>query len=83
MQITIRMPDEHYTQIEKIARQMGLKKSDITRLAIKQFIETNNIPQSAATPYAKTRHLLGSVESGIPDLGQNHRAHLIKKIKKA
>jgi hypothetical protein len=69
--------------IEKIARQMGLKKSDITRLAIRQFIETHNNAQPAATPYAKTRHLLGLVESGIPDLGQNHRAHLIKKLKKA
>lgn len=34
------------------------------------------------TPYHKVRHLIGTVESGISDLGQNHREHLRKKIRK-
>jgi len=29
----------------------------------------------------KAKHLLGVAESGVTDLGQNHRRHLIKKIK--
>ena len=33
--------------------------------------------------YSKAKRLVGIVESGISDLGQNHRAYLRKKIKKA
>ncbi|MDA8138627.1 MAG: hypothetical protein M0036_08230 [Desulfobacteraceae bacterium] len=82
MQITIRMPDHHFEQLERIAAQMGLKKSDITRIAIKKFIEEQTIDKEK-TPFAKARNLLGIVESGIADLGKNHRAHLIRKLKES
>ena len=78
MQLTIRLPDEHVSKIEKIATKMGLKKSDITRMAIKQFIDSYE--ETQPKPYTKVQSLLGAVESGIPDLGQNHRKHLLEKI---
>jgi len=80
MQLTIRMPDEHYDKIEKLAKQMGLKKSDVARMAIKKYINSNELHEEV-TPYEKAEHLLGVVESGISDLGRNHRRHLIDKIK--
>lgn len=81
MQLTIRMPDEQMTRIEYIAKKMGLKKSDITRMALKKFLEEYS--DTTVKPFAKVKHLLGVVESGVPDLGQHHRNHLIKKIKSA
>ena len=81
MQLTIRMPDEQMGRIEHIAKKMGLKKSDVTRIAIKKFIEEYS--DSPVKPFTKVKHLLGVVESGIPDLGQRHRNHLIKKIRDA
>ena len=39
MQLTIRMPDEYGEKIKVLAEKMGLKKSDIARLALKQFVE--------------------------------------------
>ena len=39
MQLTIRMPDNQMGKIEHIAKKMGLKKSDVTRMALKKFIE--------------------------------------------
>jgi hypothetical protein len=80
MQLTIRMPKEQMTMIEYIAKKMELKKSDVTRIALKKFIEEYN--ESTEKPFTKVKHLLGIVESGIPDLGQRHRDYLIKKIKK-
>jgi predicted DNA-binding protein len=80
MQLTIRMPKEQMTMIEYIAKKMELKKSDVTRIALKKFIEEYN--ESTEEPFTKVKHLLGIVESGIPDLGQRHRDYLIKKIKK-
>jgi hypothetical protein len=80
MQLTIRMPDEHYYQIEEIAKQLGLKKSDIARLAIKKFIGENEIKETVS-PYEKAKHLIGVATSGVSDLGQNHRRHVIDRIK--
>ncbi|MBA7525481.1 hypothetical protein ES705_17632 [subsurface metagenome] len=58
---------------------MGLKKSDVTRMAIKKFIEEYG--DNEEKPYANIKHLLGIVESGLPDLGQHHRNYLLKRIK--
>ena len=81
-QITIRMPKEHILKIEEIARKMGLKKSDITRMAIKNYINGHeDTPRNSV--FAKARHLIGVAESGVPDLGQNHRKYLIDRITKS
>ena len=82
MQLTIRMNDEYKGKIEMLAKEMGLKKSDIARLALKRFIE-ENIDNEQASPYQRVKHLLGTAESGIRDLGQRHREYVIEKIRKA
>jgi len=79
-QLTIRMPKEYLIQIDQIAKSTGLKKSDITRMAIKNFIEKHS-DEEELNLYAKSKSLIGIVASGIPDLGQNHRKYLIRKIK--
>lgn len=81
MQLTIRMPDEYREKIEILAEKMGLKKSDVARLALKRFIE-ENMDNEQRRPYEKVKHLLGWAESGMKDLGQRHRDHLIQKIRK-
>ncbi len=50
-------------------------------MAIKKFMEEYS--DSTVKPFARVKHLLGVVESGVPDLGQRHRNHLIKKINDA
>ena len=79
-QLTIRMPEEYFARLDQIAKSSGLKKSDITRMAIRKFIEEYNSEESADL-YSKAKRLIGVVESGISDLGQNHREYFIKKIK--
>ena len=82
MQLTIRMPDEHMSKIEEIANKMGLKKSDVTRMAIRKFLEGYG-QKDEENPFLKVQHLIGIAESGIPDLGQQHRKHLVNKIRAA
>lgn len=79
-QITIRMPEEDISEIERLAKSMGLKKSDITRLAIRKFLDAHRAEKNPSL-YDRAKNLIGVVQSGIPDLGLNHRKHLIKKIK--
>ena len=78
MQLTIRMPDEQMKMIEHIAKKMGLKKSDVSRMAIKKFIDEYG--DSSEKPFDKVKHLLEVVESGVTDLGQRHREYLIQKV---
>ena len=80
MQLTIRVSGEQIVKIEQIANQLGLKKSDVTRMAINKFVEDFHGTESETKPYDRVKHLLGVAQSGITDLGQRHREHLIKKI---
>ncbi len=82
MQLTVRVPNEYSEKIAVLAEIMGLKKSDIARLAIKQFID-ENLNSTRTIPFQKVKHLLGSAESGIKDLGQRHRYYLSKKFERA
>ena len=79
-QITIRMPEKYFSRIEQIAKSSGLKKSDITRMAIRKFLEEYGSDEDADL-YSKAKRVIGVVESGVSDLGQNHRQYFIKKIK--
>ena len=79
-QLTIRMPEEYLHKIEQIAKSSGLKKSDVTRMAIRKFLEDYG-GELETDLYSKAKRLVGVVESGISDLGKHHREHLVKKIK--
>ena len=79
-QLTIRVPEEYLAGIEKIAHSSGLKKSDITRMAIKKYIDEYPL-EKEVRPYGRAKDLLGVVASGVSDLGQNHRNYMIQKIK--
>ena len=81
MQITIRMPDKYGKILEQLSKKTGLRRTDIIRLAMRQFLE-GNPEANDRYPYRVVNHLLGVAESGIPDLGQSHRSHLIEQMKK-
>ena len=82
MQITIRTSDDLMLKIEKIAKEMGLKKSDVTRMALKKFADEHASEKGEQKPYNRVKHLIGVTQSGVMDLGQRHREHLIKKVKR-
>lgn len=81
MQFTVRLPDDYKEKVSAAAKKMGLKKSDIARLALMEFLD-ENIGKDSKTPFEKVKHLLGRASSGIKDLGQEHRRHLLAKMKR-
>jgi len=81
MQITVRMPNAYGNKLDKLSKQMGMRRSDIIRLAMKQFLEETS-EADRRPPYSKVSHLLGIVESEVKDLGQSHRKYLIQKVRK-
>ncbi len=81
MQMTIRLPDDYKERIDIIAAKTGLKKSDIARLALQRFLETFEKEALEERPARRAHDLMGVVNSGIPDLGTNHRKHLTQKMR--
>jgi len=79
-QLSFRISDDDYAGIERVADFMGLNRTDIIRLAIRKFLEANKSENRLNLQNRANNHI-GAVESGIPDLGLNHRKHIINKIK--
>ncbi len=76
-QITLRMPGELAERLERAARRMRRSRSDIMRLAVEQYLET----EGRGRPVDRVRDLIGRVESGIPDLGERHREYLLQRLR--
>ena len=80
-QLTVRLPDDLGDILEDLSRRMRLRRSDVVRMAIRRLAE--EMEEEASTrPFDRVKHLLGSVRSGVPDLGSAHREHLVKKLGK-
>lgn len=80
-QLTVRIPEELKEAITNLAKRYRLKRSDIVRMALERFIEESQI-KNLERPYNAVKDLLGSVSTGVPDLGESHREYLLKKFKK-
>ncbi len=81
MQLTVRISEEYTKKLDSLSKNMGLKRSDVVRLALKRFLDENS-EVNDQLPFEKVRSMLGIAESGIKDLGQRHRHYLIQKIRR-
>lgn len=76
-QLTLRLPSALADKLERTAKRQKRKRSDVVRQALEQFLD--NEPD--VRPVERVRDLLGSIESGLPDLGQRHRDYLIRRLR--
>ena len=77
-QLTLRLPGDLAEKLERSARRLKRKRSDVVRLALEQFLDAG----TQTRPIEQVRDLIGSVASGVPDLGQRHREHLIRRLRR-
>ena len=80
-QLTVRLPDDLDKEITSLSKKLHLKRSYIVRMALEKFLEDFQVKEEH-TPYEKVKDLIGSVSSGVSDLGEAHRKHLLKKFKR-
>lgn len=80
-QLTVRLSDELEEGVEALAGQLRRKRSDVVRLALERFIREERAARGER-PYERVKGLLGSVESGVADLGSNHREHLKSRFRR-
>ena len=76
-QLTMRLPAALAEKLERSARRLKRKRSEVVRQALEHFLDT----QPEVRPIERVRDLLGSIESGRPDLGQRHRDYLIRRLR--
>jgi Arc/MetJ-type ribon-helix-helix transcriptional regulator len=81
LQLTVRLTDDLAQEVSSLAKRLRLKRSDIVRMALRKFADELE-GEKESHPYEKVKSLLGSVASGIPDLGKNHRKYLLERLKK-
>lgn len=76
-QLTVRLPQDLAEALAHAERTTSLKRSDIVRLALRQYL---NAGRGAQRPAQRVRRLLGSLETGVPDLASNHRRYLFESL---
>ncbi len=80
-QLTVRLSDNLDRNVSSLAKKLRLKRSDIVRMALEKFMEEFHLEEKNR-PYDKVKNLIGTISSGISDLGEAHREHLLKKFRK-
>jgi metal-responsive CopG/Arc/MetJ family transcriptional regulator len=79
-QITVRLPAELTKALKEMSARMQRKRSEVVRMAVAEFLQVAEpAPERRA---ARVKNLLGSVNSGIPDLATRHRDYLINKLRR-
>jgi len=79
-QLTIRLPRELSRALRQRAAQMQRKPSEVVRIAVREFLA---IPDRSHQRQAdRVRDLIGSLNSGIPDLAIRHRNYIIQKLRR-
>lgn len=77
-QLTLRLPAILAEKLDRSAKRLQRKRSEVVRLALEQFLDS----QITVKPIERVRDLLGRIESGLPDLGQRHRDYLLKRLRR-
>ena len=79
-QLTVRLPRELSKALKEKAARMQRKPSEVVRMAVTEFLQ---IPEQLhERPAERVRDLIGSLQSGVPDLAVRHREYLLKKLRR-
>lgn len=78
-QLTVRLPEDLSRALRAASRRMQRKSSEVVRMALREFLAG---PSPAGRPADRVRHLLGSLESGVPGLAERHREEVLASIRR-
>jgi hypothetical protein len=80
LRVSIVLSDDLEDDLSTLSKRLRLNRSDIVRMALERFIGEFEA-SGKNKPYDKVANIIGSVSSGIPDLGAIHRRYLVNKIR--
>ncbi len=79
-QLTVRLPEELSLALERASQRSGRKTSDIVRAALREYLQVGS--SKGNRPAERVRGLIGSLESGLPNLAEQHRAYILESLKR-
>jgi len=80
VQVTVRLPEDLSEALQAASRRMQRKTSEIVRLALREFLGAPSGP--GVRPADRVQGLIGSLESGVPDLAEKHRAYILESLRR-
>jgi hypothetical protein len=79
-QLTVRLPAELGRALRAAAARSSRKSSEIVRLALREYLGLAGA--EPGPPAERVRGLIGSLESGVPDLVNRSREVLLESIRR-
>lgn len=78
-QLTVRLPKDLSRALEAAARRMHRRSGEVVRMALRRYLEQED---GTDKPADRVRDLIGSVDSGVPDLAERHRDYVLDSIRR-
>jgi Arc/MetJ-type ribon-helix-helix transcriptional regulator len=79
-QITVRFPRELSRALRERASRMRRKPSEVVRMAVSEFLQIDEPRRRRSADLVQD--LIGSLESGLPEMAIRHRELLVKKLRR-
>jgi hypothetical protein len=79
-QLCVRLSPELRRAVRDAARRMQRKPSEVVRMALRLYLAEPG--PDGSRPVDRVRGLIGSLDSGVPDLGRRHRASVLEVVKR-
>ena len=79
-QITVRVPSNLRAALRRASQRLGRRDSEVVRMALESFLRVG--AGSRRRPADRVKHLIGSLDSGVPDLAERHRAYVLESLKR-
>jgi metal-responsive CopG/Arc/MetJ family transcriptional regulator len=79
-QLTVRLPEDLSSALEQAAQHSGRRTSEIVRAALREYLQL--APGRSRRPAERVRGLIGTLDSGLPDLADRHRAYVLESLKR-
>lgn len=80
-QLTVRLPEALHQRLDRVAKRLGRRRSELARFALQRYLDEIE-GESQPRPYDRVHDLLGSLDSGVSDLGSRHRKHLLAHLRR-
>ena len=80
-QITVRLPATLSAALRRASRRLRRKNSDVVRMALEAYLLRPGEPV-VVRPADRVAKLLGSLDSGKPDLAEHHREYVLESLKR-
>ena len=84
IQVSVRLDDEISDGLEKASEKLHVRRSDVIRMALAEFLKNAGIieEEDNTSIYDRLKPFIGVTSSGISDLSTNPK-HLAERIKKS